>query len=209
MTKDEMTKAAIIDAAKALFQQYGLAKTTMEDIAKTIGRGKSTLYYYYDTKEEIFQSVVDKEKEEIEQDIVDAVNREHTAVSKLKAFAQTKYRALRRRQLLYKLKTSALSGDSAGGCIFNAIKARYNEAEEDILKGILLFGIQEGSFDEAYRQHLDLMTKLCTNMLRGVQMELSFGHFKGSAGDLLDAAVNFIACGLRQRTFMPAPVQQS
>jgi AcrR family transcriptional regulator len=209
MTKDEMTKAAIIDAAKVLFQQYGLAKTTMEDIAKTIGRGKSTLYYYYDTKEEIFQSVVDKEKDEIEHDIVEAVSREQTALGKLKAFAQTKYRALRRRQLLYKLKTSALSEESGGGCIFNAIKARYNEAEEDILKGILLYGIREGSFDEAYSTHLDLMTKLCTNMLRGVQMELSFGHFKGSAADLLDAAVNFICCGLRQRTFLTAEIQRS
>ncbi|MGC4056800.1 MAG: TetR/AcrR family transcriptional regulator [Chitinophagaceae bacterium] len=202
MTKDEMTKTAIIDAAKVLFQQYGLAKTTMEDIAKAIGKGKSSLYYYYDTKEEIFQSVVDKEKEEIERDIIDAVGREHTAVEKLKAFAQTKYRALRRRQLLYRLKTIGLNSEgSATGCIFNAIKARYNEHEEDIVKGILLFGIREGSFDSAYQSQIDLMTKVCTNMLRGIQMELSFGSFKGSAGDLLDTAVSFIANGLKTHNF--------
>lgn len=196
MTKDEVTKAAIIEAAQKLFQQFGLAKTTMEDIAKAIGKGKSSLYYYYATKEEIFEAVVDKEKENIEQNIVMAIGREDTAEQKLRAFAQSKYRALRKRQLLYKIMAEGFSGNSV--CVFNAIKQRYNETEQGILKGIILFGIEEGSFDSSYLHEIDTITKVCTNMLRGMQLELSFGSFSGSALDLIDATIDFITRGLKR-----------
>ncbi len=197
MTKDEITKFAIIEAAQKLFQQFGLAKTTMEDIAKAIGKGKSSLYYYYSTKEEIFQAVVDKEKENIEQNIVMAIGKEDNAEEKLRAFAISKYRALRKRQLLYKIMTVGFSSENA--CIFSAIKQRYNETEENILKNIIVYGIHQGSFDQSYLDRIDIITKVCTNMLRGMQLEISFGTYKGSAADIIDETVAFISKGLKTR----------
>ena len=64
MTKDEIIIQAIIDAAKKLIQQYGLNKTTMEDIAKAAGKGKSTLYYYFKSKEDIFDEVIKQEMDD-------------------------------------------------------------------------------------------------------------------------------------------------
>src|SRR5690554_1784783 len=63
--KDEEVKKAIHDAARRVFQKWGLNKTTMEDIAHEAGKGKSTLYYYYKSKEEIFESVIVKEFSDI------------------------------------------------------------------------------------------------------------------------------------------------
>jgi len=48
--KDELIKAAIIEAARRVFQKWGLKKSTMEDIAEEAGKGKSTLYYYFKSK---------------------------------------------------------------------------------------------------------------------------------------------------------------
>ena len=53
MHKDDIIRADILRAAEALFQKWGLKKTTMEDIAKEAGKGKSTLYYYFKSKAEI------------------------------------------------------------------------------------------------------------------------------------------------------------
>ena len=50
--KDELIVQDIINGAKKLVQQYGLKKTTMEDIAKAAGKSKSTLYYYFKDKED-------------------------------------------------------------------------------------------------------------------------------------------------------------
>ena len=51
-------KSEILNGAQKLFQQYGLKKTTMDEIATACGRAKSTLYYYFDSKEDVFDAVL-------------------------------------------------------------------------------------------------------------------------------------------------------
>jgi len=59
--KDDHIREEILEEAQKLFRQFGLKKTTMEDIAKAMGKGKSTLYYYFCSKEDIFDAVILKE----------------------------------------------------------------------------------------------------------------------------------------------------
>ena len=70
--KEEIVKDDILKEAQKLFQQFGLKKTTMEDIARSMGKGKSTLYYYYCSKEQIFDAVISKEMTEVFNDAKDA-----------------------------------------------------------------------------------------------------------------------------------------
>jgi AcrR family transcriptional regulator len=48
----------IIDAAKKLFQRKGFDKTTMDDIAKKADYSKSTIYVYFKSKDEIYNSII-------------------------------------------------------------------------------------------------------------------------------------------------------
>jgi AcrR family transcriptional regulator len=57
-TKEDLMQQQILAVAKRLFQVYGLAKVTMDDVAKAMGKGRSSLYYYYKSKDEIFDAVV-------------------------------------------------------------------------------------------------------------------------------------------------------
>lgn len=61
MNKKEQVKERIGQAAMECFERYGLEKTTLEDIAKTIGLNKTSLYYYYKNKEDIFIEVAIRE----------------------------------------------------------------------------------------------------------------------------------------------------
>ncbi|HUL44881.1 MAG TPA: TetR/AcrR family transcriptional regulator [Bacteroidota bacterium] len=56
-------KTQILDAAQRRFEQYGLLKVTMDEIAQDIGMGKASLYYYFPTKEALFKSVLSREHE--------------------------------------------------------------------------------------------------------------------------------------------------
>jgi len=47
----------IINSASQLFFEKGYATTSMEDIARSIGVTKGTLYLYFDSKEELLQEV--------------------------------------------------------------------------------------------------------------------------------------------------------
>jgi AcrR family transcriptional regulator len=48
----------ILDAALALFAEKGFAATRMDDIASRAGVTKGTIYLYFDSKEEVFKSLV-------------------------------------------------------------------------------------------------------------------------------------------------------
>lgn len=63
MSKKEEVKEKIGQAAMECFERYGLEKTTLEDIAKAVGLNKTSLYYYYKNKEDIFLEVALREGE--------------------------------------------------------------------------------------------------------------------------------------------------
>lgn len=44
----------ILDAAKLLFNRQGYAKTSVDDISQAVGMRKSSLYYYFRNKEDLF-----------------------------------------------------------------------------------------------------------------------------------------------------------
>jgi len=50
--KEDIIQEQILQAAKQLFSVHGLHKVTMDDVAKAIGKGRSSLYYYYKSKDE-------------------------------------------------------------------------------------------------------------------------------------------------------------
>ena len=64
MNKKELVKEKIGKAAIQCFEKYGLDKTTLDDIAQSIGLNKASLYYYYKNKEDIFIEVALKEGED-------------------------------------------------------------------------------------------------------------------------------------------------
>lgn len=195
-TKDEQMRKLIIEAAQKLFQQYGLSKTTMEDIAKFVGKGKSSLYYYYATKEQIFEAVVEKEKEGIEREIIAAVNKEATTLGKFRALALAKYKEIRKRRITYQLETTSELPEKI--CLYNIIRQRYDEAEQAIVKSILQYGLQEGEISCDFQYDLPLLASVCGNTLRGLQVELSFlGNYKGSAVSLINTTVEILMKGMK------------
>jgi len=62
--KKESVKRQIGQAAKECFLKYGLEKTTLDDIAKSLGLNKSSLFYYFKNKEALFLEVAINEGEE-------------------------------------------------------------------------------------------------------------------------------------------------
>lgn len=52
---------AILDAAKKVFGEHGFEKAKMVDIAGRAGMAAGTLYNYFESKEQIFQSLIDSQ----------------------------------------------------------------------------------------------------------------------------------------------------
>jgi len=54
----ENRKNQILSGALKVFKREGIEKTTMDQVANESGFGKATLYYYYSSKDEIFDDVM-------------------------------------------------------------------------------------------------------------------------------------------------------
>jgi len=168
ITRDEKIKSSIVEAARGLFQQYGLYKTTMGDIARSIGKGKSSLYYYYATKEDLFEAVVLKEKQSIINEVKNAVQKATTAEDKLRTFAITVNKALKERILLFNIIRAEASDDL---CL-KVFKKKYDTIELDLFRSIISFGIESGEFNNIDKKQLDHITLISVSMLRGLRFNL-------------------------------------
>lgn len=132
MQDEDLMRDKIIQGAKGLFQQYGLKKTTMDEIAKSIRMGKSSLYYYFKSKDEVFDAVLNDELMKLRSVVDKAVKKQSTLNEKLTVYANTYYDELIPRQTLYRVINS---DDSEAGS-----KTRLKmilTAEVDYLKKIL------------------------------------------------------------------------
>jgi AcrR family transcriptional regulator len=58
-------KNLIVKSATMHFSKYGFHKTTMDEIAKHIHKAKGVLYYYFKSKEELFNEVLRQELDQV------------------------------------------------------------------------------------------------------------------------------------------------
>lgn len=59
--RKELVRDQLIDIAAELFDSKGYAQTSINDIARSIGLGRSAVYHYFRNKEEILAALVESE----------------------------------------------------------------------------------------------------------------------------------------------------
>lgn len=57
----ELVREQLIDIAASLFESMGFEQTSMNDIARALGLGRSAVYHYFGSKEEILAALVESE----------------------------------------------------------------------------------------------------------------------------------------------------
>ncbi len=101
--KEEIVKNEILQQAQKLFQQYGLKKTTMDEIAESCGKAKSTLYHYFSSKEDVFDAVVDMEMINLRRHVKNKVEEKKSMRDKIKVYIMEFYKEVYQRANLYRL----------------------------------------------------------------------------------------------------------
>lgn len=143
MPSDFERKEKIISAATSLFSRLGLEKTTMEDIAKAARKGKSTLYYYFKSKEDVFAEVIRMEIAGLKTAIINAIETEDDPYNKFRAFVGTRLDYLNAKADQYiSIKDEYLKHY---GFIRN-LTSDYSDWEISTIKDIVVYGRDRGLF---------------------------------------------------------------
>jgi AcrR family transcriptional regulator len=84
----------IIESATKYFSKYGFHKTTMDEIAKNIHKAKGVLYYYFRSKEELFNEVLKKELGALKEALLKIVNSNNNVLTILTDYMLTRFKLL-------------------------------------------------------------------------------------------------------------------
>ncbi|GET30378.1 TetR/AcrR family transcriptional regulator [Prolixibacter sp. SD074] len=192
-SKRDAVRENILTIAQEIFSKYGYKKTTLDDIANAVRKGKSSLYYYFSSKEDLFQEVVQKEADILRAELSKVLVKDISPEEKLKDYIMTKITTYRQLANFY----NAIESDLAAVEFVDKIKSQYDLEEIRMMKRILLEGARRGKFSV---RDFTLVAIGITTAIRGLEMPLSAGPYKSTDIEKsVDAIVSIINYGIMKR----------
>lgn len=142
MKRDEK-REMIITAAGKVFGRHGFKETRMEKIAGEAGMGKSSLYYYFLSKEELFEAVVEREAEYLKNEIIKATRDIEDPYKRMKIYVIARMKAFNDSINLYTaVKTNYLDHLP----FIEKVRAKYDKEEMRMVESILKEGVRNNRF---------------------------------------------------------------
>lgn len=167
-TNTEDIKLRLLGEARSIFARFGYNKTTVDDIAKAAGKGKSTFYYYFSSKEEIFKGVIEKEANLFRAKLIESISIKASPIDKIKNYILTRLLSFKE---LVNLFTAISSGEMDQISFIDDIRKKYEQEQVNIIKMVLLESINN---EEVNVDDIDLVTEAMAVILKGLEYHLMF-----------------------------------
>jgi AcrR family transcriptional regulator len=157
----------------------------MDEIAHAAHKGKSSLYYYFKSKEEVFEAVVEKEAGSLRSEISSKVGECNSAKEKLRAYINVRMNGFRNWGNFYE----ALKDDYLSNLNFiEKIRTKYDKNEIDSITQIIQEGIENKEFKKL---NAALTAKIVVIAMKGLEVPLlserdTKNNFKKEINDMLE-----------------------
>jgi len=139
----DQIRRQIFETVTPLFIKQGFQRTTMREIARAVGLGKSTLYDYFVSKEHILLYFIEQEINLVNQTAEMIAKQQLTAPEKLRRVLESQWAYLAgNREIAALMARSAQALSPPAEIQFNALRMEYRK----ILQTIIQQGIEEGTF---------------------------------------------------------------
>ena len=192
--RDETVVKEIIGTARALFKKTGFKKTTMGDIARGLGKAKSSLYYYYPSKEDIFEAVVFAEMDELLEQINQSIRKASTSKEKLIIYCRCRLEKLSQ---LCNLSETLKTEIAELQCVIGQLKNRFDTSHVELIKEILAEGVRKGEFRKINEGNIELVAYLMVSTFRGLAVPLMVGRNQSPRLDQqIDSIVGIMVEGI-------------
>ena len=161
----ELRKQNILDSALSVFKNKGFEGSTMDEIAKDADFGKATLYYYFNSKEEIFVEILKNGWkmiwESIEEEVHDHDQPKETFINSLNIIGGL----VRKNQILFEfLFTSPQMMPTAFSDDKNSWK-NYQNKMYGVFQSLLEEGIEKNEFP---KMRSDIMMRAIGGLFHGL-----------------------------------------
>jgi len=184
----------IVSVARRIFTRNGFKKTTMEEIAAACHKGKSSIYYYFQSKEEIFRAVVENEAEELKERLNRTLRKDDLAIDRLKAYIFFRLYRVRSLENFY----AALNEDDLSHMDFILqIRRNFDMEERRQVREILEDGMRNGSFQI---NSSEIGAIAISTMMKGLELPLILSdEHKTDREELLEDLMRVLFYGIIKR----------
>jgi AcrR family transcriptional regulator len=187
--KDEFRKK-IINTAGLIFSRYGFRKTSMDEIAKALKMGKSSIYYYYDSKESIFESVVLYEANILRTALTKSIKSVDSPLDKMKNYVYVRMQSFEKLSNYY----NAIFDKNLDHFDFiETVRAKYDREELAILRLILYDGARKKVFQVDNSEYTAMAIQ---TTLKGLEVPLFWKKKEENIESRLNAILNVLFYGI-------------
>ena len=134
----------IIEVADQLFAKYGYKKTTLDDIARSLGKQKTAVYHYYKGKEEIFLKVVERKVQMLESALASSIDPDADPRENIKNYVMKRMEILSEVAGIYSAFREEYFEHFA---LIEQLRAELDARETVLIESMLKAGIEKGIFD--------------------------------------------------------------
>ncbi len=193
MVVKEGIRAQIIESSRQIFSKYGFRKTTMDEIAQSVRKGKSSIYYYFTSKEEIYKAVIEKEAVILRNEIHDALSNIHDPVEKVKIYVTVRMKTFIALVNFYEaIKNEFLTNLD----FINKIREKYDKDEMLLVEGFLKEGVLQNKFNI---DNTELAAIAIVTALKGLEIPLFKYNNQINLDDRIHHLLNILFFGIVKR----------
>jgi AcrR family transcriptional regulator len=192
INKEEFRKKVIISAGQ-IFSRYGFKKTTMDEIAKALKMGKSSIYYYFKSKEEIFEAVVLYEANILRNELTTSIKSVESPVDKMRNYVFVRMKSFEKLSNYY----NAIFDKNLDHFDFiEKIRSKYDREELAILRLILYHGAREKVFNVTDSEYTALAVQ---TSLKGLEVPLFWKKREVNIEDRLNGILEVLFNGILKK----------
>jgi AcrR family transcriptional regulator len=192
INKEEFRRKVIVSAGK-IFSRYGFKKTTMDEIARALKMGKSSIYYYFESKEEIFEAVVLHEANILRNELTTAIKSVDSPTDKMKKYVFVRMKAFEKLSNYY----NAIFDKNLDHFDFiENIREKYDREELAILRLILYHGSRKNVFSIVNSEYTALAIQ---TTLKGLEVPLFWKKKEVNIESRLNAILNVLFNGILKK----------
>jgi AcrR family transcriptional regulator len=183
----------LIEEARSIFARFGYQKATVDDIAKSVGKGKSTFYYYFASKEEIFKTVLEKEAGIFRGKLIEAISIKESPFAKIKNYILIRLENFKELVNFY----NAIRNDGYGPLtIIDEVRDKYDLEQANIIKMMLLESIAK---NEVEIEDIELVTEALAVILKGLEYHMIFKPTDGTIiKSKIDKVLDLVFKGIKR-----------
>ena len=164
------TRTTLVDVARQLFAKKGLANTTMNDIAVASGKGRRTLYTYFNSKEEIFSAVIESELERLSDKLDEVAARNIRPQDKIIELIYTHLSQIR--------ETVVRNGNLRAEFFRNiwlveGVRKKFDYEELKIFRRVYQEGNASGDFEI---ENIELVADITHYCIKGLEVPFIYGR---------------------------------